>query len=603
MEAKRLSTPDYAGMRSLPELFFKQADKLQQEACLWGKRDGVYQPHRWSELAARTRLLARGLIARGIQPGDRVVLVCENRPEWLIAHLAIICAGGVSVPAYVTNTEHDHLHILTNSEAVAALVSTKSLARPLLPAAVQAPDCRFLAGLEGIETHQARTFEVASWDRIAAEGEAAQNEEELDRRIGALKRDGTALFIYTSGTGGTPKGVMLSHANILANCYSAYDLLKSLGLESQKQVFLSFLPLSHSYEHAAGLFFPLSIGAEIYYAESIEQLANNMKEARPTIMTAVPRLYETMYQRITLGLKREKPMKQKLFARTLELGLKKGKGQSLTMKERIEDAALDRLVRSKVRERFGGRLQAFVSGGAALNPDVGYFFQALGLRLLQGYGQTEASPVVSCNRPNKVKMESVGPPLAGVEVKTAEDGEILVRGENVMLGYWGEPEFTAEVVKDGWLHTGDVGHIDEDGYIYITDRKKDIIVISGGDNVSPARIEGLLTLEPEIEQAMIYGDKRSYLVALLVPSPNTVTEAGGLDNLDRAALKKSLSKALERVNERLSVLERVRRFAVTCDPFSIENEMLTPTMKIRRHVIKKRYGELLEGLYEGKRQS
>jgi long-chain acyl-CoA synthetase len=270
-------------------------------------------------------------------------------------------------------------------------------------------------------------------------------------------------------------------------------------------------------------------------------------------------------------------------------------GRRLGLWESLKDAALERLVRNKVRGRFGGRLKAFVSGGAALNPDIGWFFQALGLNLLQGYGQTESAPVVSANRPGKIKMPSVGPAVKGVTVRIAEDGEILVRGELVMQGYWQDPEGTARAIQDGWLHTGDIGHLDEDGYIFITDRKKDILVLSGGDNVSPARIEGRLTLEPEIEQAMVYGDRKPNLVALIVPSRD-FTQA----HADPVRAHEAMGKVLDRVNRELSVIEKVRRFALAPEPFSTENEMLTPTMKIRRHKIKAAYGALLEGLYERK---
>jgi len=582
---------DYGRWSSLPELFFDQAAKLGDKPFLWAKREGLYRPLAWAEVARRVKDLSRGLRAQGVRPGDRVLLVSENRPEWFIADFAIMAAGAITVPAYTTNLPSDHRHVLTNSGAVLALVSTAALARRLFPALAEAPDCRAVACLDDPgDTSSARP--VLRWAALEAAG--AELPDDVAESVARIRRTDTAIFIYTSGTGGVPKGVMLSHGNILSNCAAAYDLLVSLGLGDE--VFLSFLPLSHSYEHTAGLCFPMSIGAQIYYAESVESLLTNLAEARPTIMTAVPRLYETMHTRIRLGLAKQKPLQRKLFAETLRLGLKRHKeGKPLTLWERIKDWGLERLVRNKFRQRFGGRLKAFVSGGAALNPDIGWFFQALGLTLLQGYGQTESSPVVSANRPQLVKMPSVGPALAGVTVRIAADGEILVRGELVMQGYWQDPDATAHAIRDGWLHTGDIGHIDADGCIFITDRKKDILVLSGGDNVSPARVEGRLTLEDEIEQAMVYGDRKPNLVALLVPSRDFAQRYP-----DPAAAHEAMSQVLDRVNRELSVIEKVRRFALAPEPFSTENEMLTPTMKIRRHKIKATYGPLLEGLYERK---
>lgn len=594
---------DYARWVSLPAMFFERADERPDTPLLYAKRDGAWRPFTRRLLAERVRNLAKALMLRGLEPGQRILLIAENGPEWVIAHFAIMSCGAVTVPAYTTNTKQDHLHVLTNSGAVGALLAGRGLSRTFLPAAADAPDCRFVIAAEPAA---AEGIEVADWAAEEAKGAAAPLD--LESRLAALQGDRACIFIYTSGTGGTPKGVMLSHRNILANCAGAFDLLRDFGLEKAHQSFLSFLPLSHSYEHTAGLCFPISLDADIYYAESVEKLAANLTEVRPTLMTAVPRLYESMHLRITSGLRRQPGYRQWLFHKTVELGRKRHDGQALSLGERLLDRLLDRLVRRKVQERFGGRLLAMISGGAALTPEIGTFFQALGLVLLQGYGQTEAAPVVSCNRPHAVKMRSVGPPLAGVEVKIAEDGEILVRGENVMSGYWQDPAGTALALQDGWLHTGDVGHLDAEGCIYITDRKKDIIVLSGGDNLSPARLEGLLTMEPEIEQAYVAGDRRPHLVALLVPSESLLeryaAESGKPAALSALAedegFRARLAEAVERVNAKASVLERIRRFVVAPEPFSIENEMMTPTMKIRRHKIKAAYGPVLEALYDRK---
>ncbi len=574
---------------NLAALFFDQVDRLGDTPFLWAKRHGTYKALSWGDVAARITPLARGLLALGIGKGDRVVLVSENRPAWLVADVAIMSIGAITVPAYTTNTSNDHRHILGDSGAKGAIVSTRKLAGNLLPAALDSPELEFVIAMDPPEMSRDLNIDVLHLDDVIERGrEGHANIVELASR---WKPDDTACIIYTSGTGGLPKGVMLSHRNILANCAGARDRLEELGLDDE--VFLSFLPLSHSYEHMAGQFFPMTIGAEIYYAEGADTLAANMAEARPTIMTAVPRLYETLHQRITLGVRKAGGAKERLFNLAVELGSRRYLDPGgLSLKERLIDWALDNLVRNNVKARFGGRLKALVSGGAPLNPEIGLFFTALGLRILQGYGQTETSPSVSVNRPGDVKLHTVGPPLKGVEVKIADDGEILVRGDLVMQGYWRNEEATRETIKDGWVHTGDIGLIDEDGHLQITDRKKDIIVNSGGDNLSPQRIEGILTIEPEIAQAMVHGDKHPHLVAVLVPDAEWAAELA-----DEEDVKKALAPVLERVNASLSNIEKVRKFILADEPFTTDNELLTPTLKIRRHKIKEIYGDALETLY------
>jgi long-chain acyl-CoA synthetase len=379
-----------------------------------------------------------------------------------------------------------------------------------------------------------------------------------------------------------------------------------LGLGDE--VFLSFLPLSHSYEHTAGMMFPISIGAQIYFAEGADTLATNLVEVRPTIMTAVPRLYETLHQRIRLGIQRERGFKRRLFEQAVVTGRKRLAGTPPNLGERLVDSVLERLVRDKVRARFGGRLKAMVSGGAPLNPEIAGFFLALGVNLLQGYGQTEAAPVVCCNPPGGIKVDTVGPPLDGVSVRIADDGEILVSGDNVMRGYWNDPEATARTLKGSWLHTGDVGHLDADDYLRITDRKRDFIKNSGGDMISPARVEGELTLQAEIAQAMVVGDQRPYLVAIVVPEPEFGRDHArrhGMGNdlpalAGNAEFAKAIGEVVARVNRTLSPIERIRRFVIADEPFSIANDQMTPTLKIRRHAIRAAYGAALDALYDGK---
>jgi long-chain acyl-CoA synthetase len=571
---------DLATCPSIPAMVLDQAEDLGERPLLGTKHDGAWRYLSWRQTLDAALSLAGGLVRLGLEPGDRVMLVSENRPEWAIADLAIMIAGGITVPAYVTNTIDDHRHILENVQARLVIVSTLALAERVMPAAARASQPPTLICLEPPRLAQAPGFAVLDWRQVLEMG--ADTHDAMRDRAARLGRDDTACIIHTSGTGGAPRGVMLSHGALLADCLGAHALLRELGLDDQ--VFLSFLPLSHSYEHTVGLIFPLSIGATIAYAESLDQLAANMAEIRPTIMTAVPRLYESMRARILGALRRQGGAKEKLFLAALRLGTKRLTGQRLSWGERLADLALDHLVRAKVRQRFGGRLKALVSGGAPLAFEVGAFFAALGVRILQGYGQTEAGPAISCSPPSLVKLDTVGPPLEGISVRIAEDGEILVKGEVLMQGYWRDAEATARAIgADGWLHTGDIGEMDEDGYIRITDRKKDIIVNSGGDNISPQRIEGLLTLQPEIAQAMVHGDKRPHLVALIVAA----------EECDAA----QVAKAVERVNSGLSTIEKIRRHAVIDQSFTTDNLMLTPTMKIRRHVIRQHFAEQIERLY------
>jgi long-chain acyl-CoA synthetase len=596
---------DYRTVGSLTAMFFEQAAALGDAPFLFTKKNGQWGSLSWTEVARRVNRMARGLKALGLADGDRVLLLSENRPEWLIADLAIMAAGGATVPAYTTNTVGDLLHLLNNSGARLAIGSGKGLAERLMVASLQAASTTQVVLMDTSGVHQNPGVELHEWDAVLQLGENAPDT--VAERVAATKRTDLACLIYTSGTGGTPKGVMLSHGSIIFNCMGAHELLLELGLGKER--FLSFLPLSHAYEHTGGQFFPISLGAEIFYAEGIDQLAANMAETNPTIMTAVPRLYEVMRMRILAGVDRAGGTKAKLFHRAVKLGTKRYEGERLSIGEWIENLLLTLLVRRKVGKRFGGRLKALVSGGAPLNYDVGTFFTALGVRLLQGYGQTEAGPVISCNQPSRIKLRTVGPPMKGVEVKIAEDGEILVKGELVMLGYWNDPAATANAIRDGWLHTGDIGILDEDGCIRITDRKKDLIVNSGGDNVSPQRVEGYLTLQPEIAQAMVYGDRRPHLVGLLVPAADVAQswakEHGKPGDLASLVLdpdfRKFISEAIDRVNRELSPIEKVRRFALTAEAFTVDNQMATPTLKIRRHAILAKYGKTLHDLYEDRR--
>lgn len=599
-----MTPSDPAQSANLLAMVFAQARRYGDRPFLWSKQGGNFQPVSWAETVAQACQLAAGLRRIGVCDGDRVVIVAENRPEWLIADLAIMAAGGLTVPAYTTYTVDDYRHILRDSGAVGAIVSKPGLFRRVWPAALQLDTARFIVALDPPDHPHDENVEVRLWDDVMAEGRA--HPDDIEARVDRIGRDDVACIIYTSGTTSHPRGVMLTHGGMLSNCAGARDLVAEIGIDDD--IFLSFLPLSHAYEHTAGQYFPIMIGAQIYYSEGVETLATSLRDVRPTMMAAVPRFYEMLRQRITRDLARRGGMAPRLFNLALAMGRKRyERGGRLGPIDSLIDLPLERLVRDKVRARFGGRLKGMVSGGAPLTPEVGLFFYALGITVLQGYGQTEASPIVACNRPGTEHFHTVGPPLKDVEVRVAEDGEILVRGELLMKGYWNNPDATAEALRDGWLHTGDVGHIDDAGHIVITDRKKDIIVNSGGDNISPQRVEGLMVLEPEIAQVMVTGDRRPYLVGLVVPDGDFAkswAENHG-KSADLATLAEdsdfhaAIGAAVERVNTDLSQIERVRRFLIAPEPFTIENNQMTPTMKIRRHAILQNYGDRLQALYGG----
>ena len=596
---------DIDGAPNLVALFLKRADAKGDAPFLGHKTGGQWVTQSWRSAAQHVCLLAESLRAMGLNDGDRVALVSENRPEWCIADLAIMAAGCITVPTYTTNTRRDHAHILDNSGARAVFVSTEKLLAPLVGAIGQSGVVEHVIGIDDLKRRQSGSFEYHDWAALIT-GDAAAARAAVDARIAGITRDDTACLIYTSGTGGAPRGVMQHHGAILCNAAGAAEvLINDFGITDER--FLSFLPLSHAYEHTGGQYLPIGVGAEIFYSEGLEKLASNIEETRPTIMVVVPRLFEVLRTRIMKQVEKQGKVANFMMDSALKI-TEKSRGGKKRLRDRPLDFLVEKTLRPKIRAKFGGRIKAMVSGGAPLNPEVGNFFDAVGLTMLQGYGQTEAGPVISCNRPKVgLKMDTVGPPLRNVEVRIAEDGEILVRGELVMHGYWRNEAETARTLQGGWLHTGDIGHIDSKGRIVITDRKKDMIVNDKGDNIAPQKVEGMLTLQPEIAQAMVSGDKRPYVVGLIVPDAEWALEWAreNGEKFDLKALqelpafKNAVRAAVDRTNTDLSVIEKVRQFAFADEAFSIENEEMTPSMKIRRHKIRERYQERVDGLYRG----
>ena len=588
---------------SIVSLFHHQVKLFQDKPYLWKKIDGKYTSLSWQQVREQVDSIAKGLRNLGILNGDRVVILSENRPEWQIADLAIMSIGAISVPAYTTSTTSDYSHIINHSEARCIIIASHSLALKALPAVVKSSKCKNVIKIDNDKNNYNEPVNIISWNTLIKEN----NDDKLidfEEEAKTQQRKDTACIIYTSGTGGNPKGVMLSHGAMLTNCTGAKELLKNLIKDLKEIRFLSWLPLSHSYEHTLQ-FFKMGISAQVFYAESIDTLLVNMGEVKPHFMTAVPRFYDSLHTRISQGLKKQGKISQLLFASTLKLGKKNYFNEKMNGLEKITNKLLDKIVRKKVNKRFGGNLKALVSGGSALNFEVGLYLTALGLPLLQGYGQTETAPVVSANPPEKVKLDTVGIVFKGTEVKIADDGEILVRGENVMNGYWNDPHSTNATIIDGWVHTGDIGEFDEDSYLKITDRKKDIIVNAGGDNISPSRIEAKLDITPEIAQSMLYGDYKNYLVAIIVPNKeealiwakeNNKSEDLSILIKDEDFIK-IIKQVTERVNKNLSAIEKVRKFILIDHEFTIENGMMTPSMKVRRFKVKEKYEENLENLY------
>jgi long-chain acyl-CoA synthetase len=573
-----------SNFKNLNEISYFQFQKFNKEEHLYFNNPNLkkLEIYTWSETRSYSLKLAKYLNEKNVNKGDRVLIVSENRPEWLIVDLAILFNGAIAVPNYTTYTINDFAFTINDCKPVGLIVSNDQLLNTVLEACKKINyKFNFIIYLNQNKFEAAQN--IINFSDIKKN---SIDEEEVlsffkDKNKDLLRID-PACIIYTSGTQGTPKGVILSHGGILKNCEGALEFLDFI--KNSRSTFLTWLPLSHSYEHTVQ-FVQLTLGAKIFYSESLDKLMSNLKIAKPIIMTAVPRFYTNLVNKIKINLQNQSHLKKIIFQKTLQLGEKKVLGIQMSFFEKIINFILDLIVRKKIKNQFGGKIKAFISGGGPLDYNVGLFLNSLGLPTLQGYGLTEASPVVSCNPINKIKIDTVGKIFKDVSVNIASDGEILVKGENLMLGYWNNQIETEKIIKNGWLYTGDIGEIDNEGYLKITDRKKDIIVNAGGDNIAPSKIENLLANYPEIIQSYIYGDKKNYLVALIVVSKELE---------DR---KNKIKIIIDKVNQELSIIEKIKKFIIIDDPFTIENQMLTPTMKIRRHQIKKVFGEQLEKLY------
>ena len=553
-------------LNSLVELYFKKCDEVDQEKPFLKWLKPGKSTYNWGDIKEKIFKLS-SRIKTLINEGDRCLILSENRPYWLMTDIAVMNAGGISVPIFTTYSSNDYQYILDDCKPSLIIVSNDNQFQKIK---------KYI----NLDNQKIISFEEIAIESLLIQDILNENihEEIINKN---LKRNMPACIIYTSGTSGNPKGVVLSHGGILSNCEGAVALLKPL-IEKKDPIFLTWLPLSHSYEHTVQ-FIQIVVEAKVYYAESLEKLIANMGLAKPTIMTAVPRFYQNLFTKINMNFEKQEGIKRKIINSTLNLGKKLLKKEKLNFSEKIMNFICNFLVRKKIQKQFGGNLQAFVSGGGALDQNIGEFLNAIGLPTLQGYGLTEASPVVSCNLPDLVKVETVGPPFRSNEVKIADDGEILIKGENVMLGYWNQKEETEKVIKEGWLHTGDIGELDSNNYLKITDRKKDIIVTHGGDNISPSKIENILCLNQLIKQSFVYGNQKNYLVAIIV--------------CDKEISKEKIKPVIESINNDLNLIEKIKKFILIYDEFTIDNGMLTPTLKLKRKVIIKNYLKQIENLY------
>jgi long-chain acyl-CoA synthetase len=580
-------------MNNLPEIFLKNSLLFQDKTLFGFKEEGEWQRLSWNNTAQILENLASGLKEIGVKKNDKISIIADNSYQWCIIDLAIISLGGITVPGYTTSNEEELSYLLSHSETSIIFINSKLLPiiEKILPTLNK---IKYVVCVDELNTTKKFKFKklLYTYRELIKIGSKNKNKQNLLREsIKKIKKDDVSCIIYTSGTSSQPKGVMLTHGSILSNIVGANELVKEIKVKDHR--FLSIIPLSHAYEHTAGFFLPIYIGAEIYFNDNRDQIVSDLLSVKPTLMTAVPRLYEVLYKKINNQLATQNKVTQKLFYKTVALGTKTFKGFNLSLIEKAENLILDKIVRKKLQRKFGGNLQAFISGGAALNEQVGLFFQSLGINILQGYGQTECSPLISCNPINKIKIDTVGVPIKGLKVKLSKEKEILVRGDSLMKGYWKDKNNTDKVIINGWLHTGDLGFIDDEGYIKISGRMNEMIVNSGGENIAPVPIENLLLEHEEIEQAMVYGHNKPFLIALLVPNENLLnSNSNNVQNLTT-----QFQGIINNINKDLSPTKRIRKFIILEKYFTIDNNMLTPTLKIKRHKIFSNYYNEIQKLY------
>ncbi len=578
-------------MTNLPQIFFNNSELYENKTLFGFKRDDNWEHLSWKNTKDLVLNISSALHEIGVKKNDKISIIADNSYKWCAVDLATISLGAITVPGYTTSNEEEISYLLSHSETSIVFVNGKllSLIIKILPSLNK---IKYVICIDDTNTSKFKKFDIGfyTFNELLNLGSKSDVKPKIiERFVSKIDENDIVSIIYTSGTSNKPKGVMLTHKSIISNILGANELVSEIKIKDHK--FLSIIPLSHAYEHTAGFFLPIFIGAEIYFNENRDQIVNDLLSVKPTLMTAVPRLYEVLYKKINNQLSTKGKFSQKLFEKTITFGTKKYKKIKLSFLEEVQNIILDKLVRKKFQKKFGGNLQAFISGGAALNEQVGLFFQSLGINILQGYGQTECSPLISCNPINKIKINTVGVVIKGLQVKISNENEILVKGSSLMKGYWKDKKNTDKVLVNGWLHTGDLGSIDNDGYLKISGRVNEMIVNSGGENIAPVPIENLLLSYDEIEQVMIYGHNRPFLIAIIIPSETTLSDN---DNF----LKENLQTILNNVNKNLSQTKKIRKFISSNEVFSTDNGQLTPTLKIRRHVIVNRYKDEINNLYK-----
>lgn len=579
-------------MNTLPSLFF-QNTLIYKDKTLFSFKDGKnWTSISWNKSKELVQNLALGLHEIGVKKNDKIALIAENSFKWCVVDLSVMSLGAITVPGYTTSNEEELLYLLSHSDSSFVFVNAK-----LLPVVL-----KLLPKLENIKyvicidnkskTDFKKNAKFLNYNQILEIGyKSSLQDKFLENFVNKLEEEDVVSLIYTSGTSSNPKGVMLTNKSTISNLLGAYELVKDIEIKEHR--FLSIIPLSHAYEHTAGFLLPMYIGAEIYFNDNRDQIVNDLQAVKPTLMVAVPRLYELLFKKINNQLLTQNKVAQKLFFKTIELGTKNFQGSKLSFTEEITNSLLNLIIRKKIKKKFGGCLQAFISGGAALNYQVGLFFQSLGINILQGYGQTECSPLISCNPINYIKIDTVGPVIRGLDVKISENNEVLVKGDSVMKGYWKDQEGTNKAIINGWLHTGDLGTLDKDNYIKITGRVNEMIVSSGGENIAPVPIENLLLNYDEIEQVLIFGHNKPFLTAIIVPNDTLIHDTQNIFEYNSL-----FQNIVNEANKRLSQSKKIRKFLLTDKSFNIENGQLTPTLKMKRRVIEGEYNLKLESLYK-----
>jgi long-chain acyl-CoA synthetase len=597
---------DVVPYRTIPDLLRQNATRFESKPAVRFRRQGNWVTLSYSQFYDRALMVARGLRKLQVRPGDRVAILSENRVGWTIADMGIQCAAAVTTPVYPTSTPDQIAYTLNHCDARIVFISNKTQYRKLLKIKDAIPMVQLVVSFERFLGEP--SLPLTTFYQLSEIDDPIHEEErrELETLMDSIDPETMATIIYTSGTTGPPKGVVLSHTNIL---YDVFFTIKKAAVLGPNEEFLSFLPLSHVFERSVGYYLPFMLGGLITFADSIEKIAENMAEVRPSVMVCVPRLFEKIYSRIYESVHQLALYKRRLFRTALGIGRRYIYGKYIDHKVPLwlafQYAVADRIIFSKLRKRFGGNIKLCCSGGAKLDPTINEFFWIIGIPILEGYGLTETSPVICNNNFQELRFGSVGTPLEGTYVNIAEDGEILVRGPQVMSGYYQDEEATRESLEDGWFKTGDIGRV-EGRFLFITDRKKELIITSGGKNIAPLPIESLLKRDKYISQAFVYGDGRPYLVALLVPTLERLLEFAIEKKIDYHDLEdlvvhdpilRLYEQRVAAVNDQLAKYETIKKFVLLPRDFSLEAGEMTPTLKFKRKVIAEHYKELIERMY------